>query len=111
MLAAARSSIRFRLIRGVVETAGGEQAERAADRRERRAQLVTDHRDEFVLHALDFFSLADVARDDLHASVLEHRRANLDRHAAVVRTRHPELTGGDVAIAKHRAAPDRRYPE
>ena len=40
--------------------AAGEQPERARDRGERRAQLVADGRDEFVLEALDALALADV---------------------------------------------------
>ena len=53
-------------------TPAGDQPERAADRGERRAQLVADHRDEIVLHLLDPLLLLDVARHGVDQPLLLH---------------------------------------
>ena len=47
--------------RQLADGAAGEQAERAADRGQRRAQLVADHRDELVLQPLDLGAVGHVA--------------------------------------------------
>ena len=70
------------------EDAALQQAERAADRRQRRAQLVADDRRELVLDALDGAPLGDVVEDHdgaADATVLHDRRARvLDRKGRAV---------------------------
>jgi hypothetical protein len=87
--------------------AAGEQAERAPDRRQRRAQLVRDDRHELVPEPLGLPSRGDVGEDDhgaLHASALHDRRAGvLDREARAVLA--PEDLIGDaqdLAVAERR---------
>ena len=50
--------------------AAGEQAERAGDRGQRRAQFVADGGDEFVLQALDALAVADVDDDAEHKQAI-----------------------------------------
>jgi hypothetical protein len=55
-------------LRQLAGDAGRYQAERAANRGQRRAQLVRNSGDELVLHALDALALGDVPDQSCHAS-------------------------------------------
>ena len=58
----------------LAELAAGQQAERAADRGQRGAQLVADDREELVLHPVDLAPLGDVAEDHHRAADARRRR-------------------------------------
>ena len=59
----------------LADGAAGEQAERAADRRQRRAQLVADDGHELVLHPVDLVAVGDVAEHGDRAAARACRRA------------------------------------
>src|SRR5207237_2879612 len=67
----------LRALADVSDQAAGEKSERAANRREGRAQLMADRRNEFVFHAIDDESFGDVAERDDYAGRtrrrIEHR--------------------------------------
>ncbi len=81
------------LVVDLAENARGEQAQRAADGGERRAQFVADGGDEFVFQAIEGVALADVAE-------AEHRAGE----ASLVEDRGEERTrpGTGVAVACER---------
>ena len=58
-------SIIWRILSGrAVSAPPGDEAQRGAQRRERRAQLVRDGGDELVLHAVERVALGDVGEGD-----------------------------------------------
>lgn len=73
--------------RRIVQGAAADQSERAGDRGQRRAQLVTHRRDELILDALHGFALGDVAGD-----------AEVHFFAGDPHFRHGELHGKDRAV-------------
>ncbi len=102
--------LRVRHRPGVVE----DELHRAANRGQRRAQLVADDRDELVLHAIDFAQPRDVLeRDDGAGDVTElvaqRRAAGEDREHAAIGMMNLELLVAD-GLAAQRARRDPLRP-